>query len=359
MRARMRSVFGWFCHLGDRVATRATPGKRPARVPSCFDSLERREVLSTASLFPWVTAAPMVVPSSGVVTSSAVGLSPLSATPMPAPSPYLANVYPQTNPSTVVIAPVATTAAPTAVYYYGQPVVQAPLVAAASTTGPIAQPTGPVAPASMMTTDPATQYIQSLYHVLLGRTGESTEVATWLQRMSSGTTPAGVAAGFVNSIEHRQDQVAYDYETLLHRAPDAQAALYVDALLTGVSEESVAEVILDSPEYQAMHQDPSQFVQGLYGDVLGRQGKPAEVAGWQAALAAGETRSAVVASFVGSTEAVDLAVDRFYEDYLHRRPDSIGLALWSKVLEAPTGSASQMETGILSSPEYILGTDRT
>ncbi len=361
MKDTMRSVIGWFCRLGDLGLAKVTPGRRPARVPSSFDSLERREVLSTASLFPWVTmpapVAPMVAPSSGM-TMANIGSASIATTATPAPYPYQAGVYPQANPATVVIAPVATTAAPTAVYYYGQPVVQAPPVAAAAVTGPVALPVGPVAPAAFVATDPATQYVESLYHDVLGRTGDPTEVASWLQRMGSGMTPGGVATGFVNSIEHRQDQVAYDYQLLLHRAPDAQAALYVDALLAGVSEGSVAEALLDSPEYQAMHQDSGQFVQGLYVDVLGRQGKPAEVAGWQAVMSAGETRSAVVASFVGSPEAVDLTVDRFYESYLQRRVDSIGLALWSGFLEAPHGTPSLMEAGILSSPEYVLGTDR-
>jgi fibronectin-binding autotransporter adhesin len=221
-------------------------------------------------------------------------------------------------------------------------------------------PISPVAPVPVVpnpfstspSTDANTAYVQSLYKAVLGRTGADSEVATWLVKLNDGMTRQEVAVGFINSPEHRQDQVNAYYEEFLHRAPDPGSATWVNDLLSGVSEEDVVEGILDSPEYQSAHQDSTQFVQDLYIDVLGRQGESSGVSGWLTALASGTSREAVVAAFVQSTEAIDQVVDSFYTAYLHRQPEPVTSDIWVTMLEQPDGSASDVATGILSSPEF-------
>jgi hypothetical protein len=202
-------------------------------------------------------------------------------------------------------------------------------------------------------TNPNTAYVQSLYLAVLGRSGTNSEVATWSGLMTAGMSGQEAAAGFINSIEHRHEEVDAYYEDFLHRAPGLDSAVWVNELLSGVSEEKVAEAILDSPEYQADHQNSILFIQDLYIDVLGRKGASAEVAAWQASLASGATRQSIVAGFVNSTEAIDQVVDSFYTAYLHR-PLEQGTSsnIWVNMLEAPNGSASVVATGILCSPEF-------
>ena len=110
-------------------------------------------------------------------------------------------------------------------------------------------PISPVAPVPVVpdpfsaspSTDPNTAYVQSLYKAVLGRTGADSEVAAWLVKMDGGMTRQQVAVGFVNSLEHRQDQVDAYYEEFLHRAPDPGSVIWVNELLSGVSEETVVE----------------------------------------------------------------------------------------------------------------------
>lgn len=73
---------------------------------------------------------------------------------------------------------------------------------------------------------------------------------------------------------------------------------------------------------------------------------------WLADLASGTSREAVVAAFVQSTEAIDQVVDSFYTAYLHRQPEPMTSDIWVTMLEQPNGSASDVATGILSSPEF-------
>ena len=224
-------------------------------------------------------------------------------------------------------------------------------------------PISPVAPVKVVPNpfsaspnpDANTAYVQSLYKAVLGRTGADAEVATWLAAMGDGMTRNDVALGFVNSPEHRQDQVLAYYEEFLHRAPDPTSIFWVNALLSGVSEETIAEAFLDSPEYQASHQDPTLFIEDLYHDVLGRQGESSGVTAWQSALASGTSREAVVAAFVESAEAIEQIVTSDYVAFL-RRPRELGNTsdFWVSMLEAPNGSATDVAVGILSSPEFLV-----
>ncbi len=228
-------------------------------------------------------------------------------------------------------------------------------VVAISPVAPV--PVIPDAFSATPSVDANTAYVQSLYKAVLGRVGSNGEVDSWLVRMNSGLDKPGVAFNFVNSPEHRTDQVDAYYEEFLHRAADPASAVWVKALMAGVSEESIAEAILDSPEYQAAHQDPSLFIQGLYVDVLGRQGDSGGLAGWQAALTSGTSREAIVADFVESAEADNQMVTSFYAAFLHRpREAGTPSTLWVAILEEPNGSATTVAVDILSSPEFETDT---
>ena len=320
MIAKMRSALGWICRRF--VGLGATPlrsRRSLARVSSGFDALEIRQVLSTATIAPTFIPAGQISPT---------------ATPNASVAPAV---------------------------YYGQPAVQVPTVVSASALVPVYQSglavvPGPAGGFSLNDTDAG--YVQSLYHDVLGRVGSADEVSSWLGKIGSGMTIQQVAEGFVDSVEHRQDEVESYYEEFLHRTTDAGAATWVNAMLAGASEEDVAEAILDSPEYQAAHPDATGFIQNLYVDVLGRPADTAGVAVWQAALASGQARSAVVSDFVNSTEAVDQAVESIYGSLLHRQPEALISDQWADMLEAPNASVSDVAVGILSSPEFIRDSEQ-
>jgi hypothetical protein len=64
------------------------------------------------------------------------------------------------------------------------------------------------------------QYVQSLYLLLLNRTGSSGEVAGWVSALPQ-LGRQGVALFFLQSQEYRAIQVGNAYSALLHRPPDA------------------------------------------------------------------------------------------------------------------------------------------
>ena len=162
-----------------------------------------------------------------------------------------------------------------------------------------------------------------------------------------------VAVSFVNSLEDTaKTRSGVITRSSSIRRPDAKSVVWVNKLRSGVSEEKVAEDILDSPMYQSAHRDSNLFIHDLYIDVLGRQGGSAEVARWQRALSSGIGRQAIVASFVESAEAVDQVVDSFYTAYLHRQPDQATSKILVNMLESPHGSASEVASRILSGHEF-------
>ncbi len=200
--------------------------------------------------------------------------------------------------------------------------------------------------------DATSGYVQSLYRSVLGRSAGPEEIAGWVSLMKGGATAEQVAAAFVNSPEHRAEQVAAYYEDFLHRAVDPGAAYWIDMLEAGMSEQEVVTGILDSPEYQQEHQDPASYVTALYADVLGRQVGADEVAVFTSALASGTGRQAVVADFVESPEAFDQIIDGFYSAYLHRQREEPSSDYWIDQLAAGD-SATDVAIGILTSPEFL------
>ncbi len=65
-----------------------------------------------------------------------------------------------------------------------------------------------------------TDFVQSLYINILGRTGSASELAFWNNQLQT-LGLSGVANGFTGSAENRQNTAIADYETYLYRAPRA------------------------------------------------------------------------------------------------------------------------------------------
>src|SRR6185437_8885885 len=132
---------------------------------------------------------------------------------------------------------------------------------------------------------------------------------------NAGMTFQQVATGFMNSTEHRWDQVAYYYQDFLNRAPDTLAQFWVDGLQAGAGEPAVVQGIIASPEYQSQHATDTSYVGALYLQVLGRQGTAEELAFWDAVLASGMSRAGVASGFVHAPESQGRAVVGDYASY--------------------------------------------
>jgi hypothetical protein len=93
-----------------------------------------------------------------------------------------------------------------------------------------------------------TDFVQSLYINILGRTGSASELAGWnsqLRQLGLG----GIASGFTQSAENRADTVLALFQTFLHRVPStAESNGFVNSSADLLSLEAM---VLSSPEYFA------------------------------------------------------------------------------------------------------------
>jgi hypothetical protein len=93
-----------------------------------------------------------------------------------------------------------------------------------------------------------TDYVQSLYLNILGRTGSSAELAAWYSNIQS-LGLRGIANGFVTSPENRLNTLRGYFQTFLHRTPaDSELTPIISLPLDLLSLEAL---VLSSTEYFA------------------------------------------------------------------------------------------------------------
>ena len=101
-------------------------------------------------------------------------------------------------------------------------------------------------------------FLDALYQDALGRSVDPNGRSTWGQQLSSGVSPAAVAAAVLASTEYRQDEVQYAYGHFLRRPADASGLnLFTAALAQGARAEQMSAQIVGSSEYLGR-----TFVQG-------------------------------------------------------------------------------------------------
>jgi sugar lactone lactonase YvrE len=200
-------------------------------------------------------------------------------------------------------------------------------------------------------------FVQALYRDLLDREAETQGLVAWTGMLQGGGTRLQVVQGIWNSPEHRGLEVDQFYATYLHRAGDASGrALWVSALLGGVSEQQVVMGFLTSSEYQQAHASPTDYLFGLYADVLGRAPDPDGLASWQAAAQVGLSRETLAEDFLQSPEKHLQFVDGYYTGFLGRAGEPTGVAAWMTALQGRQLSPDQAAQAFLASDEFY---DRT
>jgi hypothetical protein len=94
-----------------------------------------------------------------------------------------------------------------------------------------------------------TDYVQSLYLNILGRTGSSSELATWNNNIQNLGGLSGVANAFTHSAENRLNTLRSYFQTFLHRTPpDSELIPLVNSSQDLLSLEAM---VLSSPEFFA------------------------------------------------------------------------------------------------------------
>jgi hypothetical protein len=200
--------------------------------------------------------------------------------------------------------------------------------------------------------DANTAFVKGLYHTMLGRDGDAGGIAYWANALANGLSREDAAWGFVNSSEHRHQQVDAYYKTFLGRtATDSASQYWVDLLQATGDEATVIKGILTSAEYAATHVSDESFVGDLYTSLLGRTADAGGAAYWEQQLAAGAGRAAVVDGVLHSRESATLAVDSYYAAFLHRTGDPLE-EVWVSQLIGGTITYGRVAQGFLAAPEF-------
>ena len=197
-------------------------------------------------------------------------------------------------------------------------------------------------------------FVKGLYQATLQREGSPSEVHAYAALLDSGALSRPQAAqAFVNSPEHRGNQVRSFYHYFLGREPSqAEVDFYVKALQSGVGEAQILANFALSPEHAGLSDDP-QFVQTVFVAALGRSASQAEADFYVGALGSGQTtRGQVVANLLHSPEAIDRVVKSDYMAYLGREADDAGLAAWRARVQARATFGS-VAVGLLGSQEFF------
>lgn len=170
------------------------------------------------------------------------------------------------------------------------------------------------------TVTPVPAFVQSLYTDFLGRPGDAAGMVGWVDMANAGNF-TGVADGIVRSTESLMRMVESLYQKILGRAGDAAGvASWVAFLQGGGTLEAATAGFYASAEY-TLRFDLSniEFVNRLYGDLLGRTADVPGLAGWVIALYGGTlTRAQVVVAFLNSVEYRTNFVVNLYADLLKR-----------------------------------------
>jgi hypothetical protein len=186
--------------------------------------------------------------------------------------------------------------------------------------------------------DPDMDFVDGLYRAILNRNADAGGLQSWTVQLKSGALKRlQVVQGIRQSLEHFTQETTDFYFTFLGRAPDAQGLQgWVQHLQNGLPEEQMAFYFLDSPEY--LSKGDKYFVDHMYESVLGRTFDPAGETSWLNALGddgsgnpthpAAVTHEAVVTGFLHSQESLTRLTQGYYQVFLQRLADPVGLNGW-------------------------------
>ena len=196
-------------------------------------------------------------------------------------------------------------------------------------------------------------FVQQIYHDLLGRNADSGGLAAFTTALNEGMSREQVVENIESSIEFENLKVNQLYVTFLHRQADAAGqAGFVNFLAAGGTLDGVRERILGSTEFFNLAGGTNEaFLKALYTDVLHRQIDPSGDQSWGAMLTGGASTEAVAGLVLQSGEARQDLVQDYYLAFLHRTPDSNGVAGFVNAMQHGERE-EQVVAGIVGSPEY-------
>jgi hypothetical protein len=171
-----------------------------------------------------------------------------------------------------------------------------------------------------------------------------------------------VATQIVHSLEHYEDFVTAEYVRFLGRAPDAIGFQnWVGALVQGMAPETVEAGFVASPEYFLDHgNNNTDWLTGLYFDLLSRAPDSGGLNGWLNAMAGGTTPTQVALAFSFGQERQTIVITQDYLFFLQRAPEAGAISYWLGQLQQGDNRAD-VASKIVGSDEFFIrqGSDNT
>jgi hypothetical protein len=207
------------------------------------------------------------------------------------------------------------------------------------------------------------RFVNAVYADLLNRLPNPADLAFWSGSIDAAGGSAAARIAFVSAVatsaEYRSDVIGGAgtsfYLAYLGRPSDAAGvAFWAAQMASGLTFEQVRLAFVGSPEYFIHHNsDPSQTIDALYNDVLGRSDAtdPAGKAYWMANF----NVNTIAGQFLFSYEGRQVLVSGYYQSILHRAADLAGASFWTLQILLNGASDENIFEQLLSSPEFLAG----
>ncbi|QAY63407.1 DUF4214 domain-containing protein [Xylanimonas allomyrinae] len=193
--------------------------------------------------------------------------------------------------------------------------------------------------------------VKKLYADLLGREVDPSGLATWTNDLRAGRSQSELVRTLTSSTEYRTLRVVQAYREVLRREPDPHYVDWVRWIQEGVYTVDEVQFVFYRTEefYLQGGANPTDYVKHMYRVMLNREASAWEIAYWTDQIA----HYGVVPATAGvwfSLEAAMIRAGKYYQTFLGRAPDPVGLDQWAHVMLA-SGEGAVRE-GIAGSVEY-------
>jgi hypothetical protein len=218
-------------------------------------------------------------------------------------------------------------------------------------------------PLILVQTGTNTSFVHAAYQAMLGHDADPGGLAYWVGRLDSGTPRSALALALATSGEYRTNVIGGSiasgvpdfYQLYLHRPADSGGIAYWVGRMAGVGGprltfEQVRLQFVGSPEYFNVthHGDPSQIIDALYNDILGRLPEPSGKAFWLTHF----NVTTIASQILFSAEGRQVLVESYYSSILNRGFDQAGLGYWTQAIL--TGASDEnIIADFLSSDEFF------